>query len=234
MTDKNTPDRMVLFDIDGTLVHTQGAGRRAMIQAFADLFGIDNAFDGYHFSGRTDLAILRDAFIRHFNKPASDEDFARLRETYVGLLHKEVEATRDQFTVMPGIVEVLDRLRAAGIPLGLATGNLDLGARLKLEPVGLYDYFPFGGFGSDAIHRGELTAMGLEKGRKHAGVDIPSSSAFIVGDSPLDIQAARYAGAVSVGVLTGWNSRAEMGAENPDHLFDDLSDVDAVMQVFLG
>jgi phosphoglycolate phosphatase len=224
---------MVLFDIDGTLVHTQGAGRRAMIQTFADLFGIENAFSGYHFSGRTDPAILRDAFLRHFNRAATDDDFDKLRGHYVGLLRKEVETTGEQFTVMPGIEEILERLRDAGIPTGLATGNLDVGARLKLEPVGLYHYFTFGGFGSDALHRGELTAMGIEKGRRYAGVDIPAARAFIVGDSPLDIRAAHYAGALSVAVLTGWNSREEMSAEKPEYLFDDLSDVDTVMKVIL-
>lgn len=232
--DRLLPDRMVLFDIDGTLVHTQGAGRRAMIQAFTDLFGIDNAFSGYHFSGRTDPAILRDAFVRHFNRPATDEDFDKLRGHYVGLLREEVERTSEQFTVMPGIVEVLERLKGAGVPTGLATGNLDLGARLKLEPVGLYHYFAFGGYGSDALHRGELTALGIERGRRHANADIPAGRAFVVGDSPLDVRAAHYAGAISVAVLTGWNSREEMAAEDPEHLFDDLRDVDAVMQVFLG
>ncbi len=228
------PARLVLFDIDGTLVHTGGAGMRALDRAFAEEFSIDRAFAGYSFSGRTDRSILRDGFDRHFGREPTDGEIEQTRLAYLRCLDEELVATRDQYRILPGIIPLLDRLRTAGIPTGLATGNLLEGARKKLEAGGLWHYFPFGGFGSDHEHRGELTRKGIERARHHTGLHIAPAAVFVVGDSPLDVHAARYAGTRCIGVMTGWNTRKEMEEAGPDHLLDDLSDTEAVMAILLA
>jgi len=221
---------IVLFDIDGTLVHTGGAGRRALSRMFAAVFDVENAFEGYPFSGRTDPRIIKDAFARWFDRIPTGKEEDAAREAYVRLLEEDLDQTRKQVRVLPGVVELLDELAGHGALTGLATGNMEPGARLKLEVVGLWHRFGFGGFGSDAEHRGELTALGIGRGRALAGGEVPDERVFVVGDSPLDVEAAHFADAVSVAVMTGWNTRAEMVAAGPEFLFDDLSDTDRVLQ----
>ena len=133
--------------------------------------------------------------------------------------------------ILPGVVEILDALQERRIPTGLATGNVRDGGRLKLEVANLWHYFPFGGFGSDAEDRGELTRIGLQKGREFAGIGTPNQESFIIGDSPLDISAARDAGAQCIAVMTGWTPREEMVAENPAWLLEDLSDTAQLLRI---
>jgi len=218
---------MVLFDIDGTLLHTTGAGVRALKRMFATEFDCPDPFDGYSFSGRTDPGILRDAFQRLYGRGPTSEETSRALGSYLRFLEDDL-ATCD-VKVLPGVGPLLERLAADGIPTGLATGNVEEGARLKLSAGGILHYFRFGGFGSDAEHRGELTRTGIARGRALAG-PVPDHSVFIVGDSPLDVSAARYAGVRCLAVMTGWTPREEMEAAGPDLLLDDLSDLPTVMR----
>lgn len=220
---------MVLFDIDGTLVHTQGAGRRALEQMFQHLYGITDAFKDYPFSGRTDQRIMADAYYRWFRHTPSPEELEDARVSYLKFLDEDLEKVRDQIVILPGIIEILEVLKRAGVPIGLATGNLEEGAQRKLSAARLWDYFEFGGYGSDAIDRAELTARGATRGRATVEYPIPDNRIFVVGDSPLDVDAAHRAGLMSFAVLTGWSSREEMEAGNPEVIMDDLRDTKAVL-----
>jgi phosphoglycolate phosphatase-like HAD superfamily hydrolase len=222
---------LVLFDIDGTLLHTTGAGIRALKRMFDTEFGCPDPFADYSFSGRTDPGILRDAFQRCFGRDPTPDEKDRAVASYLGFLDEELSGS--DVKVLPGVVPLLDRLVQEGIPTGLATGNVEAGARLKLSAAGILHYFRFGGYGSDAEHRGELTRTGIARGRALAG-PVPDELVVIVGDSPLDVSAARYAGVRCLAVMTGWTSREEMEAAAPDLLLDDLSDLARVMGFLLG
>jgi len=215
--------RLVLFDIDGTLLRTPGAGRRAMTRAFFEVFGVEDPFAGYSFQGKTDRGIFIETAQQWLHRVPTEAELQDACGRYLSFLEPELEACRAEIQVMPGIPGLLEKLLAAGVGVGLATGNLHEGARLKLSAVNLWQYFSYGGFGSDHEHRGELTRKGIQRGRDLYGRDIPDSRVFVVGDSPLDVRAARYAGVPCVAVLTGWNTRDELVAENPAVLLEDLS-----------
>ena len=222
---------MVLFDIDGTLVNSAGVGRRALDRAFESLYGVASAFDGYHFSGRTDLRIVYDAFDIHFHRRPEPSEVEAVRDAYLAAMARDLAKAPETVLVLPGVCALLEELTRRRVPVGLSTGNIVEGARLKLSAAGLWSYFPFGGFGCDCEDRGKLTALGIRRGREYVGRHIPGERIFVVGDSPLDVQAAHFAGANSLAVLTGWSSREELAAENPEVLLDDLSDLDAVLRV---
>ncbi len=213
---------LVLFDIDGTLLRTPGAGRRAMTRAFFEVFDVEDPFAGYSFQGKTDRGIFIETAQHRLNRTPSEEELQDTCRRYLSFLEPELDACRAEIRVMPGIPGLLQQLLDAGVGVGLATGNLYEGARLKLSAVNLWQYFSYGGFGSDHEHRGELTRKGIQRGRELYGPHIPDSRVFVVGDSPLDVRAARYAGVSCVAVLTGWNTRDELVAETPFALLDDL------------
>lgn len=220
---------LVLIDIDGTLVHTGGAGRFALERMFTELFGVENAFDNYSFSGKTDQQIMADAFDLWFNREPKQEELQEARDRYLEQLVVCLEETAHLLKLCPGVPELLDALEERKVPTGLATGNLQEGSRHKLEAANLWHRFPFGGFGSDAIDRAELTTIGANRGRALAGYAVPDDRVFVIGDSDLDIDAARRSNFQSIAVATGWHSKEELQAENPDHLFEDLSDTAAVL-----
>jgi len=222
---------MVLFDIDGTLVHTGGAGRRALERMFVREFGVENAFQGYPFSGRTDPRIMRDAFARWFGRESTQEEYEKAHAGYVELVKEELLATPHLMLVLPGVVDLLEALHDRNIPTGLATGNIEEGGYLKLRAAGLWHYFPFGGFGSDAEDRGELTSIAIRRGCEHARAEIPPSRCFVIGDSPLDVHAAHAVNAPCIAVMTGWSTREELLAEKPEYLLDDLSDTQEVLRL---
>ena len=189
---------IVLFDIDGTLVHTGGAGRRALDLAFKELYGIDEAFGGYAFSGKTDPRILRDAFSKWFQRLPTGQEYSDCHDAYVRIVEQELARTPHLMNILPGVVEILDALQERRIPTGLATGNVRDGGRLKLEVANLWHYFPFGGFGSDAEDRGELTRIGLYEGMKNRCTYGTSGARIVLlfrcGDSPMGSQIEMTAG----------------------------------------
>ena len=225
---------LVLFDIDGTLINTGGAGKRALTDAFRNLHGLDDAFRDYSFAGRTDLRILSDALSRFMGRDPSGQDLQAVTEEYLRLLQTELNRTDLRVEVLPGVREILEVLRAQGAHVGLATGTLFWGARLKLSAVDLWDAFLFGGFGSDAKSRTELTRIGIQRGQARAGGPVARDRIFVFGDSPLDVEAARGAGARSIAVLTGWSSREEILAESPEFVLDDLSNTQDVLRILHG
>jgi phosphoglycolate phosphatase-like HAD superfamily hydrolase len=194
---------VVLFDIDGTLVQTSRAGVRGMNAAFAELHGLTNALEGVPIAGRTDRVIVSDAFAKAGVEP-SPAAVDVLREAY--MRHLPIEMARPAegaFGVLPGVQALLDQLVAmAEVPVGLLTGNFERGAAIKLAHFDLWERFPFGAFGDDALDRRELVPVACARCRA-AGLDVSPADLVIVGDTPLDVDCAHAHGAMAVAVATG-------------------------------
>jgi phosphoglycolate phosphatase-like HAD superfamily hydrolase len=224
--------RFLLFDVDKTLVDSDGAGGRAMNLAFAQLFGIDDGFAGISFSGRTDTAILREAVDVH----GLDGDFPALLARFQAAYHSILPSTlaESEGYVLPGVRELLTGLRATpGVFLGLATGNFHEAARLKLAPFGLYDFFLAGGYGDDSEDRAELVAIAIER-LAEVGGGHGRREVYVIGDTPLDVAAAQANGARSLAVATGFFSADELAAAGAGLVFPDFSSWQAVLDALLG
>ncbi|MHB8574230.1 MAG: HAD family hydrolase [Dehalococcoidia bacterium] len=222
-----------LFDIDQTLIRTGGAGSRAMDRTFGRLYGLERAFAGIEFAGRTDGAILRECYTRH---ELHDRDlileFARFREAYLLDLTDEMPASVCE--VLPGVVPLLDALAARpDIALGLGTGNYRDAAEIKLRHVALWDRFLDGGFADDSEQRAEVIGAALRRTRAAAGLNEAGVDAWIIGDSPHDVHAAKANGLRVVGVATGHSSPADLLAAGADIAFVDLSDTEAFLKATL-
>jgi phosphoglycolate phosphatase-like HAD superfamily hydrolase len=228
-------DRCILFDIDGTLIDAGRAGSMAMVEAFRRLYDIDGAFEGVAFSGMTDLWIL-DQAVAHVGLPPFGEDGKerdQFFKVYLEELHRFVHGEAESL-VHPGVHRLLDLLREAGAKLALATGNVVAGAREKLSPHGLNDYFPVGGFGDDHRQRARLTGLAAERAETHYGCSFAPGNVVVIGDSVYDVRAARDNGFHSVVVCTGWTAREELLDEGPDLIFDDFSDPEPAAASILG
>jgi phosphoglycolate phosphatase-like HAD superfamily hydrolase len=219
---------LVLFDIDGTLVLTGGAGLRAMTRAFERVVGDPSALDGVPVAGRTDWIILTDA-MRRIGRDLDDEMFHRLRDQYVAYLREEIELPgRGVKSVMPGVRDLLERLGARQrVLLGLLTGNFVEGARIKLEHFDLWKHFRCGAFGDDASDRNALVPFAVERARREGLPEIAADRVLVVGDTPHDVACARAAGATAVGVATGGYTVDQLRQSGADVVFEDLSDIDA-------
>lgn len=219
---------LVLFDIDGTLVLTGGAGLRAMTRAVELVTGSRDALNGISVAGRTDWIILADA-VERLGRPLDNGLFARLRDQYVAFLAEEIEHRGHGVKgVMPGIRELLDRLHARDdVWLALLTGNFIEGARIKLEHFDLWKYFRGGAFGDDASDRNALVPVALVRARERGLPEIAADRIFVVGDTPHDIACARAAGAIPIGVATGSYSVQDLRNSGAEIVFNDLSDTDA-------
>ena len=196
--------KVLLFDIDQTLINTGGAGLRGLDRACLKLFRLKNAMEGISPHGKTDPAIVREILHRKLgSETPTNTDIATVLDSYISFLKEEVH-TSATYRVLPGVQTLLDQLAARGdVLVGLATGNIELGARIKLERGGLNPYFSFGGFGSDAEDRTELVRKAAEKAAHKNGGFIAPSNIFVIGDTPLDIDAGNRAGFKTVGVATG-------------------------------
>lgn len=213
---------VVLFDIDGTLVTCGGAGRAAMKAALREIAGRDDALD-FPFAGGTDRAIARRALegCGHAADDAAIDDFL---ERYLDRLPTAL-ASNERYRVLDGVVAVLDALAGReGFALGLGTGNVEAGARVKLSRGGLSDRFAFGGFGCDHEERPRLIAAGATRGAARLGVSVAACRVVVVGDTDNDVSAARANGAECVGVGTGPFDAASLRAAGATVAFDDLRD----------
>lgn len=224
--------KLVLFDIDGTLVLTGGAGLRAMNRAGKTVLGAANILDGVPVAGRTDWSILHDALAR-IGHSLDDDLFARLKETYVGYLREEiVHPGTGTKAVMPGIAELLPALRSRDdMILALLTGNFAEGARIKLEHFDLWHYFECGAFGDDAADRNALVPFAVERAVGCGYPAVAYEDVFVIGDTPHDVACARAVGAVAVAVATGGYEVNALRATGAPHVFEDLSDTEAVLRV---
>ena len=224
--------RLLLFDIDGTLITSGGAGEGALMDAVKQRFGIEEDLEGITIAGATDALIAR--MILEKNALAtSAENITALLDAYLSFLGNRL--SRHSGCVLPGIVSLLDRLRLRrDCVLGLLTGNLVRGAEIKLSHYGVWDYFEFGAFADDHHDRNELPKFACARALETHGEEFPPERVFVIGDTPRDIECGKAIGARTVAIATGNYSRAQLSDHNPDFLFDDLSDTDAVIAVLLG
>ncbi len=227
--------KLVLFDIDGTLVLTGRAGIRAMNRACEEVIGHVGALDGIPVAGRTDWIILHDA-LGAIGHALDDDLFARLRDAYVGHLEEAIaEPGEGVKAVMPGIRPLLDTLAARpDVFLALLTGNFERSARIKLAHFDLWRYFRCGAFGDDAADRNALVPFALERAKGCGLEAIPPESIFVIGDTPHDVACARAVGAVPIAVATGTFTVDQLRASGAEIVFEDLSDTDAVLRVIAG
>ena len=213
--------KLLLFDIDGTLVLTGGAGIRALNRAFCQVVGIVNALDGIRLHGKTDPAIVREIFNARGALQKADS-YDQILAAYVEFLPEEVQQSRS-YRVLPGILRFLQDFQGrSDLAFGLATGNVEAGARIKLARGNLNPFFAFGGFGSDAENRTELVRRAAHNGSRLAGVTIDPNDIFVIGDTPRDIAAGREAGYRTVGVATSDYSTEDLSAAGADLVLSDF------------
>ena len=215
--------KLFLFDIDQTLINTGGAGLRALDRACLKLLGLEKAMQGISPHGKTDPAIVREIFrVKLRSENPANAHVAAVIDGYLSFLREEVE-TSATYRVLPGIISLLDELnKRTDVLLGLATGNIEPGARVKLQRAGLNEYFAFGGFGSDSEDRTELVRRAAEKAAHKNGGSISPSNIFVIGDTVLDIDAGKRAGFKTVGVATGSYSVEQLSAAEPTFVVADL------------
>jgi len=225
--------KVLLFDIDATLLKTGHAGLRALDRAFERLYGVPRATKGIRPAGKTDPSIMREMLAGSVPDLDPDREIPRLVERYLEYLGEEVEVSPG-FHVMPGIPELLEDLsRIPHLVLGLATGNLEEGAYIKLRRAGLESYFSFGGFGSDSENRTEVVLAAIRRAKDHLNGEVPPDSIYVIGDTPRDILHAKEAGVRTVAVATGGSNTEELGRYDPDYLFEDFSATRRVVEIFL-
>jgi phosphoglycolate phosphatase-like HAD superfamily hydrolase len=205
----------ILFDIDGTLLVTGGAGAVAWQRAFRELYDVDANIEEHTQAGMTDPEIAAIVFREVIGRDGSAEERARAIAGYLSHLADAVEESSG-YRVMPGIEALLPRLAAEGVLLGLVTGNIEAAAHVKLARADLNHFFAFGGYGSDASDRVEVTKRALERGGGVAGAALDLATAFAVGDTPRDVSAGHGAGIRVVGVATGAYSTAQLAAAGAD------------------
>jgi phosphoglycolate phosphatase-like HAD superfamily hydrolase len=224
--------KLLLFDIDGTLLLTGRAGEHALRVAFKERFGVDDDLSSISFAGSTDGAIARQMFAAHDISP-TPENIADLFDGYVH--HLALELPRREGRVLPGIVELLDALHGReDCVLGLLTGNIEKGAELKLSHYGVWDFFEFGAFADDHVDRNKLGPVAHSRAVEKHGIRFEAEDVFVLGDTPRDIDCARAAGFVAVAIATGSCGQDELAAHQPDFLFEDLSDTRGVLAALLG
>lgn len=228
--------KLVLFDIDGTLVWTDGAGRRAIHHALTEVFGSTGPAE-YRFDGKTDPQIVRDLmrFVGHADGQIEDR-MQEVFELYVDRLRDELRAPGYRPLVMPGVFALLDALESRpDVVLGLLTGNLADGARAKLESAGIDPgRFRVGAYGSDHEERASLPDVARRRLREELGIEITGSDCVIIGDTPADVTCGRAVGARAIGVATGRYSTEELRQHGPAAVFVNLSDTGAVVAEILS
>ncbi len=218
--------RLVLFDIDGTLIRTGGAGVRAFAQTFAAEFGVDG-IEQLKFAGRTDMGLVREVFEAN-GIPGTSANYQRFFERYVFLLDDQLQHSHGQ--AIPGVREFLSQLQALPEPplIGLLTGNIRLGAELKLRRFGLWDNFHTGGFGDDHEDRNQIAAIARDRGCRVLRENLRGEQIVVVGDTPHDVRCGRAIGAKVVAVATGGSGGQELRPHQPDWLVPDLRGLQAV------
>src|SRR5215472_6363373 len=219
--------RLLLFDIDGTLIHSGGAGVHALKSAFKERFGIDDDLHGIEIAGMTDSGIVVSILKKH-QIPATNENVSAFLDSYVHFL--SMELPRRKGTLLPGVLELLQRLKSRPhLVLALLTGNVSRGARLKLEHYGVWHFFEFGAFADDHRDRNELGRFARARAKEKHGREFAANQIDVIGDTPRDIACGKALGARTIAVATGRWDRHELAKHHPDFLIDDLSDVETIM-----
>lgn len=226
--------RLFLFDVDGTLLSARGAGRRAMSRALEAVYGMTGPIESYDFRGKTDPQIVFDLL------EAAGVSAAWVQDRLSGFYDRYLEDLRAEMwhgggpALLPGVSELVGRLsECPDAIVGLLTGNIEAGAKVKLEPTGLLPHFRLGAYGSDDIDRARLPDIAARRAETLVGQVIGPECVVVIGDTPLDIACARAYGARAVSVATGWHGIGELAAHRPDVLFADFADVNHVLTTLL-
>ena len=225
--------RLVLFDIDGTLLSAGRAARESVLAALRSVYGWAGSADAHDFSGKTDPQIVRELILESVGDERCEAQLSIALDAYLEELAARL--TPEAVVPKPGIPELLERLAGdPSVTLALLTGNLERGARIKLAPPGFNDYFPFGAFGSDSADRYELPALAVARAEERTGLRFSGKSVVIVGDSVHDVACGRSIGVRAVAVATGPTQSDRLAAERPDALFANFADVDRAVEAILG
>ncbi|HEX3736796.1 MAG TPA: HAD family hydrolase [Solirubrobacterales bacterium] len=214
--------KAILWDIDGTLITTGGAGAVAWQRAFEELYGVEANIDEHTRAGMTDPEITEIIFAAVVGRPGTPEERAKVVTKYLEYMPDAV-AESSGYRVMPGIAEILPRLADEGVLQGIVSGNVEPAARIKLARGDLDRYFSFGGYGSDDRDRVKVTERAIERGEGIAGAPLDRAATISVGDTPRDVSAGHGAGIRVVGVATGAYSVAEQEAAGADWAIADVT-----------
>jgi phosphoglycolate phosphatase len=220
---------LILFDIDGTLVSTDGAGTRAMTRTLEEVTHVLDGLSGIDVAGRTDAWILGEALTRH-RVECDAACLARLQQSYFLRLEQEIARPSPRKRLLPGVRPLLDALTERRIPIALLTGNARRGAEIKLQHFDVWHYFKWGAFGDTSRDRNALLHEALQQVRDGGGPSVAPSQATVVGDTPLDIAVAVAGGARSLGVATGRHSAECLRTSGATAALDDLGDLDAALR----
>jgi phosphoglycolate phosphatase len=222
--------KLLLFDIDGTLLRADDASRQAMNKTFCELFGIKNPEQNVPFIGRTDLGIFKDVALQLLGRPFRNGELQQMTDRYVLLLPVELERC-ESFCLMPGVESLLSFLyQRSDVVMGLETGNIEPAAYLKLKRGNIDHYFKFGGFGSDSADRAELIQKGIDRAYALENSIIPIENIYVIGDAPYDISAGKKIGVNTIAVGTGIGDQTKLIAEKPDYYLKNLVDIPAFLQ----
>ncbi len=220
---------LLLWDIDGTLINSGGAGMRALRTALQTSFAIDGSLEDIDFAGRTDRWIMRRIFGK-FGLPTTEQNFARYLDGYLAALPAEL--ANPGARVLPGVGALLATASVhADLVQGLLTGNIRRGAEIKLGFHGLWTHFPFGAFADDGELRNDLGPHALRRAREHAGVEFAPQRVWVIGDTPHDIACGRAIGARTLALATGSHSAEVLAGHRPDAVLADLSDAGAFWKI---
>jgi phosphoglycolate phosphatase len=220
--------KFVLFDIDGTLVTLDGAGSRSLNRAMEDLLGISEGFRDIHFAGKTDFQIIREG-LRRFDLSDGDDLLHSLLDRYLAYLRIEVLSGSGR--VKEGVKALLETLQQLpGVYLGLLTGNVEAGARLKLNTFGLNQFFPVGAFGDDSEDRNLLLPFAVKRLLDLQSISMNYEDCVVIGDTPSDVLCAQIHGASSIAVATGTHSLAHLTKTSADLVLSDLSNTEQIVE----
>lgn len=223
--------KLLLFDVDLTLVNTAGCGREAMTQAFQEMFGQRNGFEKVSFAGSTDGGIFREG-LAISGLEWSREKEEEFKNRYLKYLESALDEPQKDRHIEPGVKTLLETLQnREGVFLALLTGNWEEGARLKLQHFDLWHFFEFGAYSNDSWIRSDLPKIATMKLQRLKGISVSPSDVFVIGDTPRDVACARPFGATSVAVATGFSSYEQLESEKPHHLFKDLSNLGAFLRI---
>ncbi len=220
---------LLLFDIDGTLLLTGGAGKIAFEEAFEEIFEIPHAWGNLDPHGKTDPAIFDEVARRELGRLLTPGEFDLLMERYEEIFEERIRES-PRFELMPGVIEILEQLsRDPDLFLALATGNFERAGRMKLDRGGVEHYFQTGGFGNDARERDKILLAAVGYSEELARKCFDKKRIFVIGDTEYDIAAAKKAGLRSIAVLTNGRTRKHFEKDPPDHILQDLTDISAFM-----
>ncbi len=224
--------KLLLFDIDGTLIHTAGAGKVSMEKAFEQVYGIKNGFHDIQMMGRTDPSIVMDALSSH-HLEWEDEKVEHFRKLYFKLLKEEIKLPRPGKQLCPGIDSLLRLLdQQSDTILGLLTGNWLQSAFIKLRFFGIDHYFKIGAYADDSANREELVPIVIERLMKNQQIQIEKHNIYVIGDTPFDIRCAKPHGVCTIAVATGFHSIEDLALEKPNYLFKNLLQTEMVLRIF--